>query len=655
MKYAFIFLFIFLSFAISLPLYNDPDSEHTEIYFLLFLLLFSAIGIYLYRKERSERSFVPVADTPPRSAPRQDKEENGKNLLQYLKESKVKPEIHEELFRLNQFLKELYTLLQENIETHQTEFLYDIDKEIPVEIVGDVLLYKQIFFHILSSLLSTHHVETLILSLHQENERLLFEIKLYENAQDRNNNGEYDFDYAQKLLTHINGELHSYPWVDTQKRFLVKIPFILPETSQTDYYKLPKEVEHLQLLLVEEKQHTAAVYTKLFRNFGIPVRQIHHEEIHLSLENGRYDIVLLDIEKYPTLLQHHLAKFKAKHGSKILAFRNTKNGHTALSRKNGIIDKYMDKPLTPGMVHDFLFEHYADESDMQSYQENPIEDVTAEDLTDESALIPESELSEITPEDFKRFGKAHVLIVEDNKINQKILENILNRSDLQISIANHGGEALDILQKEGADIILMDINMPVMDGYEATSRIRQIKAYKYLPIVVVSGLGYRNEIEKMYHIGADAHLSKPFKIEELYAVFENIFAPETQNSDTLPPERYQEDKHLLNTTKGLYLQKNILQFRDMLGEMMHRFNKAPEEVKNLLIKESYSELSKYLEALLEESKGVGAEAIRELVSEMKILSDKREEALLKSYLPHFNDLWRDTLQQIKAYLEHSRR
>jgi len=650
MKYALIFLFIFLSFAISLPLYSDPDSEHTEIYFLLFLLLFSAIGIYLYHRERSERSLVHVADTLHREAPRKNDEEDSKNLLQYLKESQVKPEIHEELFRLNQFLKELYALLQEDIERDQTEFLYDIDKEIPVEIVGDVLLYKQIFFHILSSLLSTHHIETLILSLYQEEERLLFEIKLYENKQDRNNDSEYDFDYAQKLLTHINGELHSYPWIDTQKRFLVKIPFILPETSQADYYKLPKEVEHLQLLLVEEKQHTAAVYTKLFRNFGIPVRQIHHEEIHLSLESGRYDIVLLDIERYPTLLQHHLAKFKEKHGSKILAFSNTKNGHTALSRKNAIIDKYMDKPLTPGMVHDFLFEHYADESDMQTCQED-----MAEDGADETALVPESEPSEITPEDFKRFGKAHVLIVEDNKINQKILENILNRSDLRISIANHGGEALDILQKEGADIVLMDINMPVMDGYEATSRIRQMKAYKYLPIVVISGLGYRNEIEKMYHIGADAHLSKPFKIEELYAVFENIFAPKTEKSADLSPGRYQEDKHILNTTKGLYLQKNILQFRDMLGEMTHRFNQAPEKVKNLLIKESYGELSTYLGALLEESKGVGAEALKELVSEMKILSDNHEEALLKSYLPHFNDLWRDTLQQIKAYLEDSRR
>jgi len=88
----------------------------------------------------------------------------------------------------------------------------------------------------------------------------------------------------------------------------------------------------------------------------------------------------------------------------------------------------------------------------------------------------------------------------------------------------------------------------------------------------------------------------------------------------------------------------------MLGEMRYRFSDAPEKFKNLLIKESYPELSCYMEDLRETSAQIGADAIKDLVSEIKLLSDNREEALLKSYLPHFNDLWRDTLQQIKSYL-----
>ena len=652
MKYAFIFLFIFLSFVISLLLYDDSDTEHTGIYFLLFLILFAAIGFYFYLRDRPKKVSVSSSPISPPSSSNENNDEETKKLLNRLKESKVEPEIHEELFRLNQFLKELHDLLKEDISRHDTEFLYDIDKDIPVEIVGDAVLYKQIFFYILSNLLETHHVETLILTLHKEKKTLLFEIQLNEAYPHKSDHDtEYDFAYAQKLLEQLHGEFISYPWEGIQKRFLIKLPFILPDTLQPNFYKLDKKVSQLQLLLIEEKKDSAAIHTKLFENFGIHVKQIfHHEDIYPALDNEHYDIILIDIDKYPTLLQHHLAKFKEKHGSKILAFHTIQNANTSLPNTNTLIDKYLDRPLTPGMLHDFLYECYGanhDITDSQKQQEPKEED---------TSLLVTPEPSKIEPKDFKCFGHAHILIVEDNKINQKILESILSQSDLQISIANHGAEALDILQQEDKiDLVLMDINMPVMDGYDATRKIRQIKQYKYLPIVVVSGLGYRNEIEKMYHIGADAHLSKPFKIEELYEVFENTLATEEQSNSDLPIHIYHENKNILNTTKGLYLQKNILQFRDMLGEMVHRFNHAPEEIKKLLIKESYSELSSYLEMLLKESQDVGAESVKELVTEMKILSDNKEEVLLKSYLPHFDDVWRDTLQQIKAYLEHSRR
>jgi len=652
MKYIFIILFIFLSFVISLLLYDDSDTEHTGLYFLLFFILFAAIGIYFYLRDRPKKISVSTSPKPPLSSPNENNDEETKKLLKHLKESKVEPEIHEELFRLNQFLKELHDLLKEDISRHNIEFLYSIDKDIPVEIVGDAVLYKQIFFYIISNLLETHHIETLILTLHKEKKTLLFEIQLTEDHPHKSDRAtEYDFGYAQKLLEYIHGEFVSYPQEDMHKRFLIKLPFIPPDTLQPNFYKLDEKVSQLHLLLVEEKKNSAAIHAKLFENFGIRVKQIsHHEDIYPALDGGQFNIILIDIEKYPTLLQHHLAKYKEKHETKILAFHTIQNANTSLSNGNTLIDKYLDKPLTPGMLHDFLYECYGvnySATDSHKQQKQKEED---------ASLLVKPEPSKIKPEDFKCFGHAHILVVEDNKINQKILKSILSQSDLQISIANHGAEALDILQKEDkVDLVLMDINMPVMDGYDATRKIRQIKQYKYLPIVVVSGLGYRNEIEKMYHVGADAHLSKPFKIEELYEVFENTLAIEKQSNSDLPIRTYHEDKNILNTTKGLYLQKNILQFRDMLGEMVHRFNHAPEEIKKLLIKESYPELSSYLELLLKESRDVGAESVKELVTEMKILSDNKEESLLKSYLPHFDDVWRDTLHQIKAYLEHSRR
>jgi len=72
----------------------------------------------------------------------------------------------------------------------------------------------------------------------------------------------------------------------------------------------------------------------------------------------------------------------------------------------------------------------------------------------------------------------HVLIVEDNKINQQYLIGLLSKWEITYDLANHGGEALELIKTNPYDLILMDIRMPVMDGYETTIRIRSMENNK---------------------------------------------------------------------------------------------------------------------------------------------------------------------------------
>ena len=81
----------------------------------------------------------------------------------------------------------------------------------------------------------------------------------------------------------------------------------------------------------------------------------------------------------------------------------------------------------------------------------------------------------------------HILVVEDNKINQLVVSKILKRKGVSISLANHGLEALEQVEKTDFDLILMDIQMPEMDGYRATAEIRRhpIESKRDVPIIAL--------------------------------------------------------------------------------------------------------------------------------------------------------------------------
>ena len=130
--------------------------------------------------------------------------------------------------------------------------------------------------------------------------------------------------------------------------------------------------------------------------------------------------------------------------------------------------------------------------------------------------------------DFIHFKGSHILFVEDNVINQKILQSILKKSGIGITIANHGEEALDILanQESPIDLILMDIAMPVMDGYETTRQIRKDPDFDTMPIVAFTAFTQGKEIKKMFDIGANSHITKPLNIGQLYTVFSTYLPTE---------------------------------------------------------------------------------------------------------------------------------
>ena len=122
--------------------------------------------------------------------------------------------------------------------------------------------------------------------------------------------------------------------------------------------------------------------------------------------------------------------------------------------------------------------------------------------------------------------RGRVLLVEDNPVNQLVAKGMLGKLGCDVVVAAHGAEALDQLEFHQFDLVLMDCNMPVMDGYEASRQIRQSGRWPNLPIVALTANAMSEERERCRAAGMSDYLAKPFRREELAALLD-LWIPTT--------------------------------------------------------------------------------------------------------------------------------
>lgn len=118
-------------------------------------------------------------------------------------------------------------------------------------------------------------------------------------------------------------------------------------------------------------------------------------------------------------------------------------------------------------------------------------------------------------DNFEALDGKRILLVDDNKVNLMVAEAILKKWGINVSTAMDGQLAIESLQKSSFDLVLMDIQMPVLDGYSATKKIREELKLKNLPIIALSANVMSEDFEKSMSAGMDAHLGKPIDAEQL--------------------------------------------------------------------------------------------------------------------------------------------
>ncbi len=205
---------------------------------------------------------------------------------------------------------------------------------------------------------------------------------------------------------------------------------------------------------------------------------------------------------------------------------------------------------------------------------------------------------------------GRVLLVEDNTVNQQVAREILEGMGVTVEIAGNGREALDAVHRHDYDLVLMDIQMPEMDGYEATRRIRAESRFHQLPIVAMTAHAMSGERERCLAAGMNEHVPKPIDPARLFSTLSRWLKP----SDKVP-ERPVEDNDvaLPKSLPGIDLRWGLERiggnrrlFHKLLLEFVAHHGNALEVLSKLLKEGDYSSAQRELHTLKGVAGNIGA-------------------------------------------------
>ena len=456
------------------------------------------------------------------------------DLIDFLRLKSKKVEIVNEEFNINNVLNEVSGSLCSQFAGSSTELIFDIDKNIPRRIVGDSLHLGQILDSILVHLMDQEDVEEVKLEISmfdtfEERIELQFQFSdigngLTPEALDKLFVPYYDevtgtyvglgLFVANELVGMMAGELSVHSAVGRGSTFTLSLPFETIERSNKRMYRLPDKILiEKKVFIVDSNYNSALAIKKMFAYFRHEVKVLSQEEFIKNIPNlTPFDIVVLHESLFNVRLVEYLNKIKMGKELKVIAL-NALLQADKKSFVDDVIDIHLFKPLNQERIFEMIISLY--DINASSYKADEEKDNTPKAKIHKQHML---ETKGITREKFKDFSGKNILIVEDNLINQKVLTTLLHLSGMHITIANNGQEAVDIVKesKMEFDIVLMDINMPIMDGYTATQMIRLDSKFDILPIIAFTALVLDSEIQKMFHSGINAFLSKPLNIGKLY-------------------------------------------------------------------------------------------------------------------------------------------
>jgi CheY-like chemotaxis protein/HPt (histidine-containing phosphotransfer) domain-containing protein len=228
-----------------------------------------------------------------------------------------------------------------------------------------------------------------------------------------------------------------------------------------------------------------------------------------------------------------------------------------------------------------------------------------------------------------QFSGQQIILAEDNKVNQKVACTLLGKLGLNVTAVENGKRAVDEWRKAGCDLILMDCHMPVMDGYQATSHIRQIERETggHVPIVALTANALESDRTRCLDAGMDDYVAKPFKQRLLVTVLQRWLQSSSggssPNSDTAVTEDKVDDRELEIQEA---VDKSVLEnLRSLMGddfiELLSAYKEDTEEftksLRDACDREDYAALQVPAHSMKSSSANIGAAYLSALAKKLE--------------------------------------
>ena len=292
--------------------------------------------------------------------------------------------------------------------------------------------------------------------------------------------------------------------------------------TQATKYDLT-ELSSLGALVVDDNAHARDIMCSMLTSFGMQTQAVSsgREAIELLEEVSPEDAISLVVMDWQMpgldgIETTRLLQTSEKIHAAPIVIMLTAHGKEELVAQTDAIDVHtiLTKPVTPSTMLETIFSSIGSAVALKSA-------TSGHDSAFSEALA--------------KLNGARILLVEDNELNQELAEEILQSHGLHVTIANNGQEAIDTIQNHTFDGVLMDCQMPVLDGYSATRILRKDKRFTDLPILAMTANAMAGDREKALASGMNDHIPKPINVSRMFATMAQWIKPTLQSDQTAAP------------------------------------------------------------------------------------------------------------------------
>ena len=333
---------------------------------------------------------------------------------------------------------------------------------------------------------------------------------------------------CERLVGMMDGQIQVESQLGQGSLFSFTVMLECRETPTVSPLQLPKTLNNLKVLVVDDCDLAREIISKLLEVLGLFVSSVEsgssavEEVLRSQVSETPYDLLFMDwkmegqdgIESVMAI-RDQLAISPSMPVPKVVLLTSFGCEKVRERAKELGIDGFLDKPVTRSQLLNAILEVFGEKT-LEKYES--FQEVDGLDR-------------------IKTIAKARILVVDDNPINQQVLQELLIVANLRVTIASSGREALEKLNQYTYDAVLMDVEMPEMDGYETALRIRRMPRLASLPIIACTAHAMAETKQKCLQVGMSDHLAKPILPNRLYALLVQWITPTHNHASFLQPKK----------------------------------------------------------------------------------------------------------------------